>query len=143
MKCLVRIVPLNMKPCYHKAMGIFKKYMAVCMMFSLVLAAMPYGGFIPCAHAAGTAQEKSADDAEPPCPMHAKAEAQTEKPAQSKMDCCGDFCTCALGNCHAAPAVLSVKHLQGVPFSAASLNIAGLDIPAPFSPELPTPPPKA
>lgn len=134
---------LYMKPCYHKTMGILKKYIAVCMMFSLMLAAMPYAGFIPCAHA-GAAQEKPADDAEPPCPMHAKAETQqVEKSAHNKMDCCGDFCTCALGNCHAAPAVLSVRPSPEATFSVASLTLSGLDIPAPFSPELPTPPPKA
>ncbi|MDP2205861.1 MAG: hypothetical protein Q8K65_06085 [Alphaproteobacteria bacterium] len=124
-------------------MSTVKKYIAICMIFSLLLAAMPYGGFISCAHAAGAAQEKAAEDIEPLCPMHAKAETATEKSAPKTLDCCGDFCTCALGNCHAAPAVLAMKYLQSIPFSAASLGIAGLDAPSPFSPELPTPPPKA
>lgn len=122
-------------------MGTVKKYIAICMMFSLLLAAMPYGGFISCAHAA--VQENPAEDIEPPCPMHATAETAIEKSTPKTIDCCGDFCTCALGNCHAAPALLTMKTLQGIPFSAASLTITGLDVPAPFSPESPTPPPKA
>jgi hypothetical protein len=140
MKYLARLVSLNMKPWYHKTMGSVKKYTAIFMIFSLLLAAIPYGGFISGAHAA---QEKTAEDIEPPCPMHAKAETATEKPAPKTIDCCGDFCTCALGNCHAAPAVLAMKTSETIRFSAASLTMAGIDVQAPFFPESPTPPPKA
>lgn len=119
-----------------------KRFFSILAIFALLSGALPYAAFMTAAQAAEPEMAVSAED--PPCPMHAAPENTAEKTApKSKMNCCGDFCTCALGNCHAAAAVLEARSSTSAIFDAASLRAAGVFALHPFLPEMATPPPKA
>lgn len=119
-----------------------KRFFSILAIFALLSGALPYVALMPAAQAAGLEKTETAEEL--PCPMHAAAENTAEKtPTKSKMNCCGDFCTCSFGNCHAAAAVLDMKHATDAIFDADALRAKGIFALHPFLPEMATPPPKA
>jgi hypothetical protein len=134
-------------------MNFLRKCMSVMMITCLMVAAMPAMA-MHCAHASVPAQTAAqqvaveADDiTEAPCPMHAAPQttaAQDNNQDDTKTtqaDCCGTFCTCALGNCHAGAAVLARVEM-GTTVITSSTSAAPAAHFAPYAPEMSTPPPR-
>jgi len=129
-------------------MRLLRKTIGVLAIFCMLTGLTPVGAH-KCAHASEqtTVAEAEAKAQEPPCPMHAEPAVQKQShdkhDAKNMPDCCGDSCACGIGSCHTAPMLptaQSVLHTPDIAKSGTAVTISRLHG---FTPELPTPPPKA